>query len=181
MAEEETKEIERPTDEPLRIIRLKDKRENPVEKEPCAKRALKKIKSYFSSKERAIPAKELIESVKEAFGKKGYHLLIPDTKYRTIGLDAMRKLLKKTEVDQLPYKVPFHDCDDYAQALSGILTKLTWTQGYAIGELWFYHKKKNYGHAINLFHDGGKLRCIEPQTDEIYKPKDYMKAHMIKF
>jgi len=74
MVEKETKEIERPTDEPLRIIRLKDKRENPVEKEPCTKRDFKKIKSYFSSKERAIPAKELIKSVKEAFGKKGYQL-----------------------------------------------------------------------------------------------------------
>jgi len=182
MTEEEVEDISRPTDKPLRIVRLEDKREKPVEKEPCAKRALKKIESYFCPKGEVVSAKEIIEKTKEEFGKKGYQLLIPDSKYRTITKGAMKKLLEKTEVDQLPYKVPFYDCDDYAQALAGILTKMTWTQGYAIGELWFYHKEKNYGHAINMiFYDGEQLWCIEPQTSEIFKPKDYMKAHMIKF
>lgn len=42
MGEEEVEDISRPTDKPLRIIRLKDKRGKPVEKGACVKRGLKK-------------------------------------------------------------------------------------------------------------------------------------------
>jgi len=93
--EVEVEEISRPTDKPLRIVRLKDKREKPVEKEACVKRGLKKIKVISVPKGKVVPAKEIIKKTKEQFGKKGYQILIPDSKYRTITKEAMKKLVRK--------------------------------------------------------------------------------------
>jgi len=92
----------------------------------------------------------------------------------------MEELLKQDDTNQLPYIVEYADCDDFSDVLIGSLTKKTWSQGLAIGQLWFF--TPTYGHAINFFCDGNKIWLIEPQSDKIFEwpPDPKAKAFMVK-
>jgi hypothetical protein len=80
---------------------------------------------------------------------------------------------------------PYNLCDDFSDVLLGQLTRKTWNQGYAIGQIWWYCSE--FGHAQNLFSDGKQIFIVEPQNDEIttwdaikgqYKDA---RAYMVKF
>jgi hypothetical protein len=77
-----------------------------------------------------------------------------------------------------------HNCDDFSDVLLGCLTKKTWNQGYALGQLWYINEAKGFGHAVNLFVDEQpKIWVVEPQNDGIYEwgEGDYSgKAYMVK-
>jgi len=85
-----------------------------------------------------------------------------------------RRLVKLTH--------PYNLCDDFSDVLLGQLTRKTWVQGFAIGQLWYFNPR--FGHAVNLFCDGEKLWIVEPQNDQIVEwgTGDYSgKAFMVKF
>jgi len=80
---------------------------------------------------------------------------------------------------------PFNLCDDFSDVLLGALTRKTWQQGFAIGQLWYY--TSTFGHAQNLFSDGEIIYVLEPQNDGIMTWSDIKgkypdaRAFMVKF
>ena len=165
----------------MEIIKLKRKQHRP-KRHFCPSCILTKFKSFLFPHAEIITSTELINKVKLTFGTGDYHLLIADSKFRTISVDGMKGLLKKDNTDQLIYTSEYSDCDDFADVASGSLTKMSWLQGYAIGVFWFYHKTENWGHAINIFYDGDKIWCFEPQNDSIYEfDSTNWVAYVVKF
>lgn len=68
------------------------------------------------------------------------------------------------------YVPELYDCDNYSFSLIGMFTNLM--SGYAIGIVWVHTPKGN--HALNFFIDHNReVWYIEPQTDRIFKNKDY--------
>jgi len=121
-----------------------------------------------------VTATQLVDRIIREFGSDyRYHLLISDSVYYCLRKHTAKRFLKKNKVDLLNYVSEFGDCDDFADALVGSLTKDYWPFGFAFGELWYY--TKSYGHAINWFFDGSEVWLIEPQTDRIYKWEDILK------
>jgi hypothetical protein len=144
------------------------------------------LPSYPSEKEKVITADELEALEKKTFGDDYlYYILISDEYFYLPSLDQVKKLLKKDKTDRLPYIPVIADCDDYSDVLLGALTKMTWTKGYAFGQLWFINEKMGFGHACNLVVDDTKtLYIIEPQNDGIYTWGQGIysgKAYMVKF
>ena len=167
----------------VEIIRLRRKRHKP-ERKLSPRRLLRTLRVLFPCRAEEIDADQLIDIIIDTFGDEDYHLLISDEKYRVISKDEMAELLKKDDTNLLPYINTYADCDDFSDVLLGQLTKKTWSQGFAIGQLWFYTSK--WGHAINFFVDGEKLWLIEPQNDQIFtwesvkKKYPSAKAYMVK-
>ena len=148
------------------------------------KELFKKLRLLFPCKMRVITADKLEELVIKTFGSDyEYYVFISDYYFRTIDKETMEKLLREDDTNTLPYVAEIADCDDFSDVLLGSLTKKTWTQGFAIGQLWYYTER--FGHAVNLFCDGEKIYVVEPQNDQIIewcRDQDYCgKAYMVKF
>ena len=148
-------------------------------------RLVRRLRLLFPCLFREISAAELEDLILDTFGKGySYYILISDDRFRTISVEAMKKLLSEDDTDALPYVPTYSDCDDFADALLGSLTRRTWTQGFAIGELWYVNYEKGFGHAVNVFTDGAKIYVVEPQNDNIVEwgKGDYSgRAFMVKF
>jgi hypothetical protein len=167
------------------ILRFRREEHRPPRK-PSAKRFFRGVKAALAPcQEPEITADQLEDLILKTFGSNyQYHILISDEKFRTISAEAMRKLLAEDDTDTLPYIETYSDCDDYSDVLLGQLTRKTWTQGFALGQLWYINEQKGFGHAVNLFCDGTKIWVVEPQSDLIVEwgTGDYSgKAFMIKF
>jgi hypothetical protein len=168
------------------VLRFKRKEFTP-ERKPSAKRFFREVKArVFPCKGGTITADELERLILSTFGSDyEYHILISDEWFRVISKDKMEKLLKDDDTDKLSYQPVTSDCDDFSDVLLGCLTKKTWNQGYALGQLWYINEAKNFGHAVNLFVDEQpKIWVVEPQNDGIYEwgEGDYSgKAYMVKF
>ena len=163
------------------------RREFTPERKPSAKRFFREVRArIIPCKGETITADELEELILSTFGDNyEYHILISDEWFRVISKDKMEKLLKDDDTDKLPYQATVSDCDDFSDVLLGCLTKKTWNQGFALGQLWYINEAKNFGHAVNLFVDEQpKIWVVEPQNDGIYSwgEGDYSgKAYMVKF
>jgi hypothetical protein len=166
------------------VIRF-TRREYKPERPKSLWRLVRLLRLLFPCGFTEIGAAELEDLILETFGKNySYHILISDDRFRTISVEAMRKLLAEDDTDTLPYIETYGDCDDFSDVLLGQLTRKTWTQGFAIGQLWYINEQKGFGHAVNLFCDGVKIWIVEPQNDGIYSwgQGDYSgKAFMVKF
>jgi len=166
------------------ILRL-EKKKFVVERRPCAKRLWLKLKAFFLPKAQQITADDLINLIIKTFGDANYHLLISDDYFYVVSKEQMQQLLKEDDTDQLPYIDTVGDCDDFSDVLLGSLTKKTWTQGLALGQIWWFCSQ--FGHAQNLFCDGSTIYIVEPQNDAIMTWDDIKKqypdaqAFMIKF
>jgi len=167
------------------ILRLKRKVYEP-ERKPSVKRALRKLRTFFPCRAEEITADRLEDLILETFGANyQYHVLISDERFRVITKQQTEQLLREDDTDTLPYTEPYSDCDDYSDVLLGCLTKKTWSQGFALGQLWWFCSQ--FGHAQNVFSDGEKLCIIEPQNDEIMTWNDIKRkysdarAFMVKF
>jgi len=165
------------------ILRLKRKVYEP-ERKPSVKRALRKLRTFFPCKAEEITAEKLEDLILATFGVEyQYHVLISDEKFRAITKQQMEQLLREDDTDTLPYTC-WSDCDDFSDTLLGTLTRKTWSQGFCLGQLWYYTPK--WGHAVDLFCDGDKIWLVEPQNDNIFEwPSDYEEkgwsAFMVKF
>jgi len=165
----------------VEIIKLERKR-GPVKKRGLIKKSIwyrmkARVKSYLRC-ERARPititADQLSDRIIQTFGSEyRYHILLSDSVYIALDKKYAENLLKGNKVDALPYIAEYGDCDDFADALLGSLTRDHWAFGFAFGELWYY--TRSYGHAINWFFDGSEIWLIEPQTDRIYQWSDILK------
>jgi hypothetical protein len=164
----------------VEIIRLKDKKFKP-ERKKCRVGILRRIfKRKKVQSEEIIDSDKILNLIISTFGNDSYHILISDEQFRAITKEQMETLLKSDNTDQFEY-TSWSDCDDFSDLLLGRLTEKTWTQGYAIGQLWFYHKTENWGHAINFFCSSEKIWCLEPQNDSIFEfDKTNWKAYMVK-
>jgi len=165
------------------IIRFLKHNYKPVRK-PSAKRFFREMRAMFPCRYQTITAEELEDIILKTFGSNySYYLLISDEWFRTIPKTEMVKLLEKDDTETLNYIDVVADCDDFSDVLLGSLTRKTWNQGFAIGNLWYY--TETFGHAVNLFiDDEKKVWIIEPQNDGIYEwgQGDYRGwAYMIKF
>jgi len=166
----------------VEIIRLEKKRgplKKPKQRVKKFLRLLMRVKLSIKEAMRCrrgiiVTADQLVDRIIKTFGSEyRYHLLISDSVYMTLDREYAKNLLKGNKVDLLDYVNEFGDCDDFADALLGSLTRDHWAFGFAFGELWYY--TRSYGHAINWFFDGSEIWLIEPQTDRIYKWSDVLK------
>jgi hypothetical protein len=137
-------------------------------------------------KEEKITDEELIALIQKTFGDNyQYYILISDEYFYLPSIDLVKRLLRKNKTDKLDYKPVVSDCDDFSDVLLGDLTKMTWTGGYAFGQLWFINEEMGFGHACNLFVDNTKtIYIIEPQNDGIYQWGQGIysgKAYLVKF
>jgi hypothetical protein len=167
----------------VEIIRLKDKKFKPDRKK-CRVGILRRIfKRKKVRSEEIIDSDKILNLIINTFGNDSYHILISDDQFRAITKEQMETLLKSDNSDQFEY-TSWSDCDDFSDLLLGRLTEKTWTQGYAIGQLWYYTPE--YGHALNVFCTGNKILICEPQNDSIFEwPIDWRekgwRAFMVKF
>jgi len=130
------------------ILRLKRKVYEP-ERKPNVRRALRKLRTFFPCKAEEISADKLEDLILETFGNYPYHVLMSDEKFRVITKQQMEQLLKEDDTDTLPYIPPeLADCDEFSDVLLGSLTRKTWSQGFCLGQLWYY--TPNYGHALTI-------------------------------
>jgi hypothetical protein len=157
------------------------------QRKPSSKRFFRGIRALFPCQYPTITDQELEDLILKTFGSNyQYYILISDEWFRLIPKDKMEQLLKEDDTDTLPYINVAADCDDFSDVLLGQLTRKTWNQGFAIGQLWYINYEKNFGHAVNLFCDTDKkLWIIEPQNDRIIEwgsDPDYRgSAYMVKF
>jgi hypothetical protein len=169
------------------VLKFERDREFTPERKPYAKRFFQTLRiKLFPCRGDTITSEELVRLILSTFGSDyEYHILISDEWFRVISRDKMEKLLKEDDTDKLTYNSVVSDCDDFSDVLLGCLTKRTWNQGYALGQLWYYNEARNFGHAVNLFCDGEKIWVVEPQNDNIVEwgKDDFYsgKAYMVKF
>jgi hypothetical protein len=165
------------------VLRFYNREEYKPARKPSAKRFFRKARAVFPCQAEEISAEALEDLILKTFGSDyEYHVLISDEKFRVISKDQMEKLLKEDDTDTLNYIPTYADCDDFSDVLLGQLTRKTWVQGFAIGQLWYY--APTFGHAVNVFCDGQKIFVVEPQNDSIVEwgTGDYSgKAFMVKF
>jgi len=164
------------------ILRFKRQEYSP-ERPLSVKRYLKRLRAFFPCRAEEITADKLEDLILKTFGSDyEYYILISDEKFRVITRAQMEQLLTEDDTDTLNYIPIYADCDDFSDTLIGSLTRMTWNQGFAIGQLWYY--TPTFGHAVNLFCDGEKIWIVEPQNDKIVEwgTGDYSgKAFMVKF
>jgi len=169
----------------VRILRFSKRKPYRPERKPSAKRFLRRIRAIIPCTNPEITVDELEDLILKTFGSNySYHILLSDEKYRIITKQEMIKLLKSDNTDTLNYKSIYADCDDFSDVLLGSLTRKTWVQGFAIGQLWYINVEKRFAHAVNLFCDGSKIWIIEPQNDAIIEWGTGVysgKAFMVKF
>ena len=167
------------------VIRFRREEHRPPRR-PSARRFFRGVRAALAPcQEPEITADQLEDLILKTFGSNyQYHILISDEKFRTISVEAMRKLLADDDTDTLPYIETYADCDDFSDVLLGQLTRKTWTQGFALGQLWYINEQKGFGHAVNLCCTGEEILVIEPQNDTIHKwgEGDYSgRAFLVKF
>jgi hypothetical protein len=170
--------------EEVEIIRLENKKFRPKQR-PCFRRFLFFLK-LFRPKGEIVSADEVENIILNTFGRNySYHLLISDSRYRLMTRDQLISLLKQDKTDQHSWIEEDWDCDNFAEVLDGNIDEMTYPEGYAFGQLWFY--TNTFGHAINFaILDTRELVLIEPQNDEIFTWQDIKnkypeaKAFMVK-
>jgi hypothetical protein len=159
----------------VEIIRLRDKKFRPKQK-PCFRRFFFKLK-LFQPKGEIISAEEVENIILKTFGSDyAYHLLVSDSRYRLMTREQLIELLKNDKTDQHTWIEEDWDCDNFAEVLDGNIDELTYPQGFAFGQLWFF--TNTFGHAINFaILDTRELVLIEPQQDEIFTWEDIKKQY----
>jgi hypothetical protein len=126
---------------------------------------------YLSgSKVRRIITRELGSKL-----SRGVSIHIADGEYYMPHISYVRKIVAKSRVDRLKWISNRHDCDDFAHLLKADFIKAGYRDGRrraacCVGVVWGLLPGP---HAINFFiDDKQELYFIEPQTDEIYSPRD---------
>jgi len=169
----------------IHILRFGKRKPYKPKRKSSVKRFLRRVRAIIPCTNPEITDDELEDLIIKTFGSNySYHILLSDEKYRIITKQEVMKLLKEDDTDTLNYKATYADCDDFSDVLLGSLTRKTWVQGFAIGELWYVNIEKLFAHAVNLFCDGSKIWIIEPQNDNIIEwgTGNYSgKAFMVKF
>ena len=94
-----------------------------------------------------------------------------DGSYKLVNRPSLEYFLASSKISEYLYTKESFDCDDFAFALMGDITK--WDADLAFGIIWVITATGN-GHALNWFIDGEKkLWLVEPQNDKIFEPVGY--------
>jgi hypothetical protein len=95
---------------------------------------------------------------------------LSDDEYKLCSYVDILKLNQFNIFSEIKYQKQY-DCDNFAVVYTAIANLIM--PGYAIGECWV-HTDGEGNHAVNCYIDATeqKLVLIEPQTNEIYIPKD---------
>lgn len=125
-----------------------------------------------------ISNQEVHNIVKEQLGSKlgqDYKFHTPDRKYFCPSVGYVQKLIQHSSVDKNQWIEERFDCDDFALVLKAYFAKAAYTikqiqAPFCFGIVW---GNLPHPHAINwMINNDRKLRFIEPQSDEIYYPKN---------
>jgi len=103
-----------------------------------------------------------------------FNFHIPDSEYYLTPMEDVKRLVERDKIDRREYASEVGDCDDFAFLLKAAFIRHAWDEGkrrapHSVGIIW---GMLPHGHAINwvLTRQEG-LYFIEPQTDEIFKPR----------
>jgi len=164
----------------VKVIKLPKKKGKPEGKQ-CL---LDKVKTKFLPKPKGVKVSsdEIVEILKKEIGDYDYIVLLADDYYNCLSYDDYIKFLKSDRVNQEKWIENVHDCDNFALELAGNASQRFRLTGCCLGELWFYHVKEGWGHAINFFITSDKqFWCVEPQNDKVFKfDKENWKCIMVK-
>jgi len=117
---------------------------------------------------------ELREILGAALGKAAVeHLMAADTSYKLVDLRHFKEWLRKNPISSLSYTIRKFDCDDYAAALNGDVTK--WDSDLCFGTIWV---RRPGGHALNwIITTDKEFLLVEPQTDIIFEMPENWKFY----
>lgn len=96
-----------------------------------------------------------------------------DREYKLVNIDNLKKFVADNNLARYVYVKEKKDCDDFMRMMSGDTTH--WDSDLAVGEIRGW-KPNGKGHAWNWCISTDKeLWFIEPQTNIVFKPKDFWK------
>lgn len=125
-----------------------------------------------------ITADKLRELITKQLGKKldaSFQIYIADEKYYCPPLKDVRQIVKESALDRQTWVEERFDCDDFAITLKANFAQASYKDGqrrhaHCCGVVWGMFDGE--AHAINWVVTSDKrLRFIEPQTDEIFRPR----------
>lgn len=96
-----------------------------------------------------------------------------DSKYRIYREVDIAFFLKKNKIDELVYVAQFFDCDDFQDALAGVMKVVF--PGIALSEeIVTFTDKKGAHDLCGFINENEEFKYLEPQTDDRFKkPKNY--------
>jgi hypothetical protein len=128
-------------------------------------------KKFISSADlRTLISRQLGEKLDRNFG-----LYIADGEYYCTPVDDAREVIENSALDRQTWVRQRFDCDDFAHVLKAHFAQASYADGkrraaHCFGVVWGMLPGP---HAINwMVNDDLKLRFIEPQTDEIFFPRE---------
>ncbi|WP_019503841.1 lectin MOA-related protein [Pleurocapsa sp. PCC 7319] len=125
-----------------------------------------------------ISGQEVHSIVRQQIGAKlgkNYKFHSPDGKYYCPSVGYTQKVIQWSSIDRNKWVKERFDCDDFALVLKADFAKAAYSSEkiqapFCFGIVW---GNLPHPHAINwMINDDKKLRFIEPQSDEIYFPKN---------
>lgn len=99
------------------------------------------------------------------------------TYYCTPKVDA-EEILQQSTVDRLQWTADAFDCDDFAHVLKAHFAEAAYKDGirrppHCLGIVWGMLSSPFFTHAMNWMIDANrKLWFIEPQSDQIFEPRE---------
>jgi hypothetical protein len=128
-------------------------------------------KTFISAADlRTLISRQLGEKLDRNFG-----LYIADGEYYCTPVDDAREIIENSALDRQTWVRQRFDCDDFAVVLKSHFAQASYADGkrrasHCFGVVWGMLPGP---HAINwMVNDDLKLRFVEPQTDEVYFPKE---------
>jgi len=123
-----------------------------------------------------IPGYKIIEAYRRAFCYpwwlfgRAFHLA--DKYYKEADVALILSILSKDRTDLEQYVAEDYDCDDFAFRLMGVFHQNRETAAMPIFITWVLTPQG--GHAVLSCYVTGRIRIIEPQTDDIFEvPADW--------
>lgn len=134
-------------------------------------------KVYWSATKSRV---QLVKQCGNLIGSLFIHTVL-DERYYLHPLDDALSLMDATRVSKLGFIPDLNDCDDYQRKLiARLITSAFLDDAYREVEGKLTRRPPSlmgiadsYGHAFNIMaNDDGKIRLIEPQTNEVFLPHE---------
>jgi len=126
----------------------------------------------------AISGSEIQKAYKETFNVPWWQMWfsnpfkLADQSYLEADEDLIKTILGQDKTDLEQYVAEAFDCDDFAYRLMGVFHQNLRTAAMPIFITWVLIPQG--GHAVLSYYSKGRVKIIEPQTDEVFGvPKDW--------
>lgn len=129
-----------------------------------------------------ISAEDLGKAIVQNLGARllpGVAPMLPDEEFYVPTLEEVKAVLGADKLDKRVYKPLVGDCDKFAYLLKTVFILEAWDKkerAYSMGIVWGLLPTP---HAINWVYTKDGFYFIEPQTDEIFKPRKGDKVWLI--